>query len=100
MGTIDLLNAAELYQLNLLDSLDVSSCISTFIMVDRFFPHGGEVREKVVMFLKCKAEEIVDLEDCGKLVDNYPDLTKELLKIIGKRSKEKHSCQFCVVSYN
>jgi len=107
--TIDLLNAAELYQIhslkeaciqNLLECLDVPSCISTFIMVDRFLPHGGEVREKVVMFMKCKAAEIVDLEDCKKLVDNYPALTVELLNVIAKGSKEKHRCQFCVVSYD
>ena len=63
-------------------------------------PHGGEVRKKVVMFMKCKAAEIVDLEDCKKLVDNYPALTVELLNIIAKGSKEKHRCQFCVVSYD
>ena len=107
--TIDLLNAAEMYQIpslkkacmeNLLEGLTVPSCISTFVMVDRFLPHGGEVREKVVMFMKCKADEIVDLEDCGQLVDTYPALAKELMKAIGKRTKEKHSCQFCVVSYD
>jgi len=107
--TFDLLNAAEMYQIpslkeacmqNLVESLDVPSCISTFILVDRFLPHGGEVREKVVKFMMCKAAEVVDLEACDKLVDTYPSLTKELMKAIGKKgSKEKHRCQFCVVSY-
>ena len=49
--------------------------------------------------MKCKAGEVVDLEDWDKLVDNHPALAKELMRVIAKASKEKHKCQFCVVSY-
>ena len=103
-----LLHIADFYQLdslkeacveNLLESLDVRSCISTFIMVDRYFPQGGELRENVVLFMKCKAEEVVDMKDWDKLMATYPSLAKELVKAIAKGVKEKHKCQFCLVSY-
>ena len=52
----------------------------------------------MIKFMKCKAGEVVDLEDWDKLVDNHPALAKELMRVIAKGSKEKHKCQFCVIS--
>jgi len=106
--TLDLLNVAEMYLLDhlkeacvksLIERLEVSSCISTFIMADRYNLNGGDLKELVIKFMKCKAEEVVETEDCDKLVDNYPALAKELMKAMVKGSKEKHTCQFCVFSY-
>ena len=106
---IDLLHAADMYELGalkeacvtiLVESLDVSTCISTLIMVDRYIPHVVSVREEVIRFIKCKAEELVDFEDWDKLMDTFPALRKELVKAIVKGSKEKHVCQFCLVLYD
>ena len=70
-------------------------------MADRYLPSGGgNLREVVIKFMKCKAGEVVDLEDWDKLWDSHRDLAKELMRVIAKGSKEKHKCQFCVVSYN
>jgi len=105
---LDLLHAADMYQLDelkeacvdsLVNSLDVSTCISTLILADRFIPHVVSVREDIIRFMKCKAVEVVDLEDWDKLMDNFPALGKELVKAIVKSSKEKHVCKHCVVSY-
>jgi len=105
---IDLLHAADMYQIAalkevcvkiLVDSLNVSSCISTLIMVDRYIPHVVSVREEVIKFMKCKAEELVDMEDWDKLVANFPALEKEVVKAIVKGSREKHVCKFCLVLY-
>eukprot|EP00092_Neocalanus_flemingeri_P059730 GFUD01071490.1.p1 GENE.GFUD01071490.1~~GFUD01071490.1.p1 ORF type:complete len:372 (+),score=93.14 GFUD01071490.1:52-1167(+) len=106
----DLLHAADMYQLaslkaacveNLLASLDVLSCISTFILMDRFLPRDVMVREKVTTFMKCKGEEVIETDEWEKLVVSYPTLVTELTRAMLRGSKEdsKHKCQFCVVSY-
>jgi len=106
---IDLLHAADMYQIEalkeacvkiLVNSLNVSTCISTLIMVDRYIPHVDSVREEVIRFIKCKAEELVDMEDWDKLMVNFPALEKEVVKAIVKGSREKHVCKFCLVSYS
>jgi len=105
--TLDLLNIAEMYLLDhlkeaclkcLVDRLEVSSCISTFIMADRYNLKGGDLKELVIKFMKCKAEEVVEMEDWDKLVDNHPALAKILMKAMVKGNKEKHKCQFCVLA--
>ena len=107
--SVDLLNLAEIYLLDglkevclksLVDRLDVSSCISTFIMADRYMPSRGDMKEIVIKYMKCKVEEVVALEDWKKLVVNHPSLATELMRALVKGSKEKHKCQFCVISYN
>ena len=110
--TTELLHIADMHQLhplkeacfkNLIESLDVASCISTFILVDRYQPQNRNMREMVIKLLKCKVTEVVKEEDCDKLVDSHPALAKELMKAIGSKieeqSKEKHKCKFCVVTY-
>jgi len=105
--TPDLLNAAEMYLLDhlkeacvksLIENLEVSSCISTFIMAGRF--NSSNLKEVVMQFIKCKAEEVMETEDCAKLLKTDPALAQELMKAIAKGSKEKHQCQFCVLSYH
>ena len=38
------------------------------------------LREKVIMFMQCKAMEVVDEEDWDNLMDSSPDLVKEVVK--------------------
>jgi len=99
--TTDLLNLANMYQLKplvdaclkkLVDSLEVSSCISTLMLVD------SSLREVIIMFIQCKAMEVVEEEDWDQLMDSFPDLAKELVKAIARATKEKHKCQFCVLT--
>ena len=105
--SVDLLNLAEMYLLDslkeaclksLMDRLDVSSCISTFIMADRYMPSRGDLKEIVIKYMKCKVEQVVALEDWKNLVVNHPSLATELMRALVKGSKEKHKCQFCVIS--
>jgi len=109
--TLDLLNIAEMYLLghlkesclrSLVEKLEVSSCITTFIMADRYVPShsSGNLRELVIKFMKCKAEEVVETDNWDKLMDNHPSLAKEVVRAIVKGGKEKHKCQFCVVLYD
>eukprot|EP00092_Neocalanus_flemingeri_P021032 GFUD01022786.1.p1 GENE.GFUD01022786.1~~GFUD01022786.1.p1 ORF type:complete len:213 (-),score=53.13 GFUD01022786.1:185-823(-) len=108
--SFDLLRVADMYQLvslrtacveNILASLDVSSCISTFILMDRFLPQDLQVRETMTMFMKCKAVDVIQTDDWEKLVASYPSLVTELTRamVMGRQGQEKHKCQFCVLSY-
>lgn len=111
--TTDLLNIADMYLLDslkeaclesLVQRLEVSSSISTFILVDRYLPNGGKLREMVIMFMKCNIKEVVELDDWGTMEDEHPSVVKDLMTSIAKsklRSKEKHrhKCKFCVVTY-
>jgi len=102
---VDLLHASDMYQIDSLKDaclarlvFNVPNCISTLILVDRYMPHEATLREKVIMFMKCKADEVVDTEDWDKMMDKYPVLAKELVKTLVKGGKEKHLCQFCLVT--
>ena len=44
---------------SLVERLEVVSCISTFIMADRFIVSGGKLKEMVIKFMKCEAEEVL-----------------------------------------
>jgi len=107
--TTELLHIANMYQLhmlveaclkNMVDSLDVASCISTFMLVDRYVPQDRDLRELVIMFMQCKAMEVVEEEDWDKLMKGHPDLAKEIVKAMVSTTKDKHRCQFCVVTYD
>jgi len=107
--TTELLHIASMYQLqpvveaclkNLVESLDVASCVSTFMLVDRYVPQDRNMRGLVIMFMQCKAMEMIEEEDWYKLMSSHSDLAKEILKAMVKTTKEKHRCQFCVVTYN
>jgi len=105
--SIDLLHLAEMHQLlplkeacvkNLMEGLTVSSCISTLILVDRYMPHDGDFREKVIVFIVCKAEEVVELEEWNQLVRSHPVLVTELTRAF-VRGVGKHRCQWCILDY-
>jgi len=106
--TTDLLHIADMHQLhpvveaclkNLVESLEVSSCISTLVLLDRYLPQKRYMREMVIMFMQCKAMEVVEHEDWVKLKERSPGLAQELVRALARAIKEKHKCQFCVVSY-
>eukprot|EP00092_Neocalanus_flemingeri_P094703 GFUD01120434.1.p1 GENE.GFUD01120434.1~~GFUD01120434.1.p1 ORF type:complete len:376 (-),score=78.86 GFUD01120434.1:66-1193(-) len=108
--SFDLLHVADYFQLailraacaeSILASLDVPSCISTFIRMDRFLPQDVRVRERLIMFMKCKAVDVIQTDDWEKLVASYPSLVTELTRamVMGRQGQEKHKCQFCVLSY-
>ena len=105
--TADLLHIANMHQLhplveaclkNLVDNLDVPSCISTFMLVDRYMPQN--MREIVIKFMQCKAIGVVEQEDWIKLMEKKSDLAQELVRALARETKERHKCQFCLVSYN
>ena len=112
--TIDVLHIADMYQLDflkeaclqrLVEGLTVTNCLSTFIMLDRYFmPKWRTLRNRVMMFMKCKAGEVVEVEDWDKFVDTHNSLAKELTKAmvrdLVKNGKEKHRCEFCIISYD
>jgi len=106
--TTDLLHIADMYQLqpvveacvkNLVDSLEVSSCIPTLVLVDRYLPQDQNMREMVITFMKCKAMEVVEEEDWVKLMNRSPDLAQKVVRALAREAKEKHKCGFCIVSY-
>jgi len=108
--SVDLLQLADMYQLvslkdacveNLLSSLDVPTCISTFLVMDHYFPLDEKVRERLAMFMNCKAEEVIETDGWKRLMGSHPSLVTELTRAMlrGRKAKEKHKCQFCVVSY-
>ena len=49
-----------------------------------------DLREMVILFMRCKGEEVVAMKDWDKLVVNHPALATELMRSILKGSKEKH----------
>jgi len=87
--TTDLLHIASMHQLhpvveaclkNLVEGLDVPSCISTLMLVDRYLPQDQNMREMVIMFMQCKAKEVVEEEDMIKLIKSNPVLAQELIR--------------------
>eukprot|EP00092_Neocalanus_flemingeri_P093824 GFUD01119279.1.p1 GENE.GFUD01119279.1~~GFUD01119279.1.p1 ORF type:complete len:136 (-),score=27.56 GFUD01119279.1:76-483(-) len=86
---------------NLMASLKVTTCINTFIIVDRYLHADVKVKEQMVMFMICKVEQVVETGDWNKLMVSHPSLVTELTRSMGRRIKkeEKHACQFCLVAY-
>ena len=103
--SIDLLHIAEMHQLqplkeacvkNMMERLDVSSSIPILILVDRYLPHSDNTREKVITFIECKVEEVVELEAWDQLVNTYPTLATDLMRFF-IRGKGKHRCRVCIL---
>eukprot|EP00092_Neocalanus_flemingeri_P018420 GFUD01019935.1.p1 GENE.GFUD01019935.1~~GFUD01019935.1.p1 ORF type:complete len:237 (+),score=56.11 GFUD01019935.1:432-1142(+) len=84
---------------NLVASLEVSSCISTFVSLDQQLPKDDMSREKVLMFIKCKAEEVIETADWDKMASSHASLAKELTRAMLKK-KDTHVCQFSYVLEN
>ena len=106
--SIGVLQLADMYQLDslkaacvetLVESLDVESCIPTFIQVDRYLSKQHKAREIVTTFIICKSKAIVETTDWEKLAENYPSLSTELMRAVVRSIDEKHVCQFCILSY-
>ena len=104
----DLLTLADMYQLDtlkkacigaMIDCLNVTSCITTFIMIDRILPVVAPERKTVMSFIFCKVLEVVDSENWSKLVTSFPELVTELFREMGERGRKNtiHFCQFCVI---
>eukprot|EP00092_Neocalanus_flemingeri_P087786 GFUD01110846.1.p1 GENE.GFUD01110846.1~~GFUD01110846.1.p1 ORF type:complete len:370 (+),score=95.03 GFUD01110846.1:57-1166(+) len=87
---------------NLVASLEVSTCISTFISLDQHLPKGDVSREKVLMFIKCNAEKVIETENRDKMTSSHASLAKELTRAMlkGSKEKEKHVCQYCVCQFS
>jgi len=108
--SFDLLQLADMYQLvslkdacaeNLLASIDVPNFIETFILMDCYLPLDKKVRERLAMFMNCKAEEVIETDGWKRMVISHPSLVTELTRAMlrGRKEKERHKCQFCVASY-
>ena len=50
--------------------------------IDKFAADDGEVKEKVIGFIKKNAREVVEVEDWKVFVKNYPDLVTDIVKAI------------------
>ena len=59
-------------------------------------PHDGDLREKVILFIVCKAKEVVELADWNQLVKTHPDVVTELNRAF-VRGKGEHRCQMSYV---
>ena len=55
---------------NLVEGLDVISCIYTLILVERYLLHDLDIREVVIIFIQCNAMEVGEVEDWDKLVNS------------------------------
>eukprot|EP00092_Neocalanus_flemingeri_P017618 GFUD01019061.1.p1 GENE.GFUD01019061.1~~GFUD01019061.1.p1 ORF type:complete len:348 (-),score=86.51 GFUD01019061.1:62-1105(-) len=93
---IELLHLAEKYHLDPLKfacggsivcSLTVSSCISDFITVERYFPPDSSVRKRVDVFLRCNAEQVVESEEWDDLEKKFPEVTRDLVRAMVKGGK-------------
>ena len=83
---LHLLQLADMYRLdglkstcaeNIVNSLSIANCISSFIAISRYFHDGPENRfkKRVNMFMKCNAKQVIrEQEDEWKeLAKKYPD---------------------------
>eukprot|EP00092_Neocalanus_flemingeri_P048077 GFUD01054739.1.p1 GENE.GFUD01054739.1~~GFUD01054739.1.p1 ORF type:complete len:341 (-),score=82.10 GFUD01054739.1:81-1103(-) len=93
---LDLLYLAAKYLLDplkfacgesIVSSLTISTCISSFITIDRYFPRDSLVRKQVDLFLRCNAEQVVESEDWDGLVTRFPTLCRDLVRAMVKRGK-------------
>eukprot|EP00092_Neocalanus_flemingeri_P095181 GFUD01121090.1.p1 GENE.GFUD01121090.1~~GFUD01121090.1.p1 ORF type:complete len:361 (-),score=82.37 GFUD01121090.1:66-1148(-) len=94
---IELLHLAEKYHLDplkfacggsIVTSLTISTCISDFITVERYFPPDSSVRKKVDQFLRCNAEQVVECEAWDDLVKKFPEVSRDLVRAMVKRGKD------------
>eukprot|EP00092_Neocalanus_flemingeri_P022977 GFUD01024909.1.p1 GENE.GFUD01024909.1~~GFUD01024909.1.p1 ORF type:complete len:346 (-),score=67.23 GFUD01024909.1:88-1125(-) len=93
---LDLLYLAAKYLLDplkfacgesIVSSLSISTCISSFITIDRYFPRDSLVRKQVDLFLRCNAEQVVESDDWDGLVTRFPTLCRDLVRAMVKRGK-------------
>eukprot|EP00092_Neocalanus_flemingeri_P014553 GFUD01015702.1.p1 GENE.GFUD01015702.1~~GFUD01015702.1.p1 ORF type:complete len:350 (-),score=76.69 GFUD01015702.1:121-1170(-) len=90
---LDLLYLTEKYQLiplkfacggSIVSSLTISTCISSFVTVERYFAPDSLIREKVDLFLKCNAKQVIESEAWDELVQKFPKLSRDLVRAMVK----------------
>jgi len=100
----DLLQLADMYVLDtlkiacgegILAKLNISNCIPSYIMIDRFFTPENRVRNMLDLFMRCKARQVVDSDEWDELSDKLPGLTKDLVKVMVDGGKDAHGCWYC-----
>eukprot|EP00092_Neocalanus_flemingeri_P017615 GFUD01019058.1.p1 GENE.GFUD01019058.1~~GFUD01019058.1.p1 ORF type:complete len:355 (-),score=89.31 GFUD01019058.1:62-1126(-) len=93
---IELLHLAEKYHLDplkfacggsIVSSLTISTCISDFITVERYFPPDSSVRKRVDVFLRCNAEQVIESEAWDDLVKRFPEVSRDLVRAMVKGGK-------------
>jgi len=102
--TLDLLKLADMYDLAtlkiacgeaVLTKLNIDNCISSFIMVDRFFTLEARVRKMIDLFMRCKAKKVVDSDEWDQLINKCPGSARELMRAMVSGGKEAHGCWYC-----
>jgi len=98
---VDLLQLADMYMLNnlklncgetIINHLTIDNCISSFIIISRYFPANARLKELVKLFLRCKAMQVVESEDWEKLDKEFQ---REVVRAMVQGGKEVHDCLFC-----
>ena len=107
---VDLLQLADMYQLEtlklvcgevLISKLEISNSISSFILVSRHFNVNTSVRKMMDMFMRCKAEKVVECDDWENITEGLPILAKDLVRVMVKGGgSEIHGCWFCNKNVN
>ena len=102
---VDLLQLADMYKLDklkdfcgedVIDQLSIDNCISSFIIIDRYFSSDSRERELVKLFMRCKAVQIIESEDWGKMVKDFPEVVTEVVRAMLQGQREVHDCLFCI----
>jgi len=98
---VDLLQLADMYMLKtlklncgetIINHLTIDNCISSFIIISRYFPANARLKELVKLFLRCKAMQVVESEDWEKLDKEFQ---REVVRAMVQGGKEVHDCLFC-----
>ena len=90
---LHLLQLADMYCLdrlksacaeNIVNSLSIANCISSFIAISRYFHDGPENRFKKManMFMRCNAKQVIteQEDDWKELTKKYPDEGLEIVR--------------------
>eukprot|EP00092_Neocalanus_flemingeri_P095183 GFUD01121092.1.p1 GENE.GFUD01121092.1~~GFUD01121092.1.p1 ORF type:complete len:351 (-),score=71.20 GFUD01121092.1:117-1169(-) len=94
---VELLYLAEKYQLDplkfacggsIVSSLTISTCISSFVTVERHFPPDSLVRENIDQFLRCNAAQVIESEAWDELVEKFPKLSRDLVRAMVGQVRE------------
>ena len=85
----------------LISKLEISNSISSFILVSRHFNVNTSVRKMMDMFMRCKAEKVVECDDWENITEGLPILAKDLVRVMVKGGgSEIHGCWFCNKNVN
>jgi len=102
---LDILQLADMYKLNrlkyfcgekIIAQLSTSNCISSFIIIDKYFATDSKERELAKLFMRCKAVDIIESDDWGKMIKEFPDVVTEIVRAMLQGEGNVHSCLFCL----